>query len=94
MKQTAVDFLSEKYMYVTWLRNRDEISAIQAYELRNKYLKEADEMHEDQQKQMLIGLLDWMNKVAQDNPMVFETDSEDIVDMYLKQYYNETYKQL
>jgi len=39
------------------------------------------------QKQMLIGLLDWMNKVAQDNPMIFETDSEDIVDMYLRVYY-------
>jgi hypothetical protein len=28
-----------------------------------------------------------MNQVAKDNPMVFETDSEDIVDMYLRGYY-------
>jgi hypothetical protein len=44
-------------------------------------------MDKEQQKQMLIGFLDWMNKVAQDNPMAFETDSEDIVDMYLRGYY-------
>ena len=41
MKQTAVDFLSEKYMYVTWLRNRDEISAEQADKMRAQYLAEA-----------------------------------------------------
>jgi predicted component of type VI protein secretion system len=45
------------------------------------------DVEKEQQKQMLIGLLDWMNKVAQDNPMVFETDSEDIVEMY----YDKTY---
>ncbi len=39
MKQTAVDFLSEKYMYVTWLRNRDEISAEEADKMRLNYLK-------------------------------------------------------
>ena len=44
----------------------------------------------EQQKQMLIGLLEWMNKVAQDNPMALETDSEDIVDMYLQGYYTKT----
>jgi hypothetical protein len=42
------------------------------------------DVEKEQQKQMLLGLLDWMNKVAQDNPMVFETDSEDIVEMYLQ----------
>jgi hypothetical protein len=41
----------------------------------------------EQERQMLIGLLEWMNKVAQDNPMALETDSEDIVDMYLQGYY-------
>jgi hypothetical protein len=45
------------------------------------------ELIPEYQKQMLIGLLDWMNKVAQDNPMALETDSEDIVDMYLQGYY-------
>jgi hypothetical protein len=45
------------------------------------------ELISEYQKQMLIGLLDWMNKVAQDNPMALETDSEDIVEMYLQAYY-------
>ena len=45
------------------------------------------ELHNEQERQMLIGLLEWMNKVAQDNPMALETDSEDIVDMYLRGYY-------
>ena len=48
MKQTAVEFLSEKYMYVTWLRNRDEISASWADKLRAQYLQEAKEMEKEQ----------------------------------------------
>jgi hypothetical protein len=48
MKQTAVEFLSEKYMYVTWLRNRDEISAEQADKMRAQYLAEAKEMEKEQ----------------------------------------------
>ena len=48
MKQTAVDFLSEKYMYVTWLRNRDEISAEQADKMRAQYLEEAKSLEKYQ----------------------------------------------
>ena len=48
MKQTAVDFLSEKYNYVTWLRNRDEISAGKADEFRKIYLDEAKRMEKEQ----------------------------------------------
>ena len=50
MKQTAVDFLSEKYMYVTWLRNRDEISAEQADKMIAQYLAEAKEIERIQIK--------------------------------------------
>jgi hypothetical protein len=50
MNQTAVDFLSEKYMYVTWLRNRDEISAEQADNMRAQYLAEAKEIERKQIK--------------------------------------------
>lgn len=46
-----------------------------------------EKIMKEQERQMLIGLLEWMNKVAQDNPMALETDSEDIVDMYLQGYY-------
>ena len=48
MKHTAVEFLSEKYMYVTWLRNRDEISASWADKLRAEYLEQAKEMYKEQ----------------------------------------------
>jgi isopropylmalate/homocitrate/citramalate synthase len=47
----------------------------------------------NKEREMLIGLLDWMNKVAQDNPMAFETDTEDIVDMYLEEIKREDYQQ-
>jgi hypothetical protein len=45
---TAVEFLAEKYNYITWLRNRDEISAGIADEWRAKFLKEAKEMEKEQ----------------------------------------------
>lgn len=44
MKQTAVEWLAEKYNYVTWMRNRDEISAGLADEWRKHYLDQAKEM--------------------------------------------------
>ena len=50
MKKTAVDFLSEKYMYVTWLRNRDAISEEQADKMRLNYLLEAKQIEKEQTK--------------------------------------------
>ena len=47
-KQTAVDYLHARYMYVTWLRNRDEISAKQADDFRVMYLKLAKRMEKEQ----------------------------------------------
>jgi len=46
-------------------------------------LSEAKEM----EKENMIGLLQWMNKIASETPMRLETDLDDIVE----QYYNETY---
>jgi catechol-2,3-dioxygenase len=48
MKQTAVEWLAEKYNYITWMRNRDEISAGTADEWRAKYLEQAKEMEKQQ----------------------------------------------
>jgi hypothetical protein len=45
---TAVEFLAERYNYITWMRNRDEISAGTADEWRAKFLKEAKEMERKQ----------------------------------------------
>ena len=81
MKQTAVDWLIEKLH-----SHSGHIDILDVASL-NKYWEQSKEMDKEQQKQMLIGLLDWMNKVAQDNPMALETDSEDIVEMYLREYY-------
>jgi hypothetical protein len=41
MKQTAVDYLDEKDMYINWLLKNGEISLIKADDLRFKYLEEA-----------------------------------------------------
>ena len=49
-KQTAIDYLHTRYMYVTWLRNRDEISAKQADDFRVMYLKLAKRMEKEQIK--------------------------------------------
>jgi hypothetical protein len=48
MKQTAVDYLHERYMYVTWLRNRDEISINKADDLRKMYFELAKRIEKEQ----------------------------------------------
>lgn len=47
-QQTAVEWLAEKYNYVTWMRNRDEISAGLADEWRKHYLEQAKELEKQQ----------------------------------------------
>jgi len=60
----AVEFLSERYNYITWMRNRDEISAGTADEWRAKFLKEAKEMEEKQ-----------LNKAWQDGAATAQSDA-------------------
>jgi len=43
-KQTAVEWLAEKYNYLAWMRTRDEISASLAVEWLENFLEEAKEM--------------------------------------------------
>jgi hypothetical protein len=78
MKQTAVEFLADKYNYITWLRNRDEISAGTADEWRKKFLEEAKEMEKCQIEDAYIEGL-W------GNPVPFLTNYQ------AEQYYNETF---
>lgn len=47
-QQTAVEWLAEKYNYVTWMRNRDEISAAEGDEWRRIYLEQAKAMHKQE----------------------------------------------
>lgn len=45
---TAVEFLAERYEYITWMRNRDEISAGAADKWRANFLEEAKQMERRQ----------------------------------------------
>ena len=56
---TAVEFLAERYNYITWMRNRDEISAGKADEWRAESLEEAKIMEEQQ-----------LNKARQDGALI------------------------
>jgi hypothetical protein len=76
-KQTAVEFLAERYNYITWMRNRDEISPGTADEWRAKFLKEAKEMEKEQViNAHLTGLI---------YPLETEATKQ------AEQYYNETF---
>ena len=81
MKHTAVEFLSEKYMYVTWLRNRDEISASWADKLRAEYLEQAKEMYKEQ-------MIEFANSFYDECGMQYGG-----LEKSAEEYYKQTYKQ-
>ena len=35
-------------------------------------------------EKLCVGLLEWMNRITKENPMILETDNDDIVAMYLQ----------
>ena len=72
-KQTAVEWLKD------WMGKNQ-------YFIGNDLL-EAIEQAKATEKENMIGLLQWMNKINLETPMRLETDLDDIVE----QYYNETY---
>jgi hypothetical protein len=76
MKQTAVEWLAEKYDYAYWMLKRDEISPVLAEEWKKHYLQQAKEMEKEQmEKTWVAGLY-------------CETgDRQAFID-----YYNETFK--
>lgn len=76
-KQTAVDWLSQKYNHITWMRNRDEMSAETADILRDAYLKLAKDM----EKMQIINAHKDGNKY---NEWALQHEHE--------QYYNEIYQ--
>ena len=47
-QQTVVEWLFENYNYITWLRNRDEISQEFADKCRKDYLEQAKKMEKQQ----------------------------------------------
>lgn len=82
MKQTAVEFLSEKYNEVNWLRNRDEISSKYADELREGFFYQAKEI----EKQQIIDAANQDDFVFQRGFGMYDDVSAG------QQYYNETFK--
>ena len=80
-KQTAVEWLAEKYNYVTWMRNRDEISAGTADEWRKRYLDQAKEMEKEQMEDV------WHDSRVEDFGDDYIGKQTSFND-----YYNETYK--
>lgn len=66
---TAVEFLAERYNYITWMRNRDEISAGTADQWRTKFLKEAKEMEEHQ-----------LNKAWQEGAVTAQNDAAEEIE--------------
>ena len=82
-QQTAVEWLAEKYNYVTWMRNRDEISAGTADEWRAKYLEQAKEMEKEQIEDAYeIGLADAWDYARYGKEPLYKSSEH---------YYNETY---
>jgi hypothetical protein len=75
-QQTAVEWLAERYNYITWMRNRDEISPGTADEWRQKFLQEAKAMEKEQ-----------IIKAFESQKNCVEKYYE-----YAEQYYNETYQ--
>jgi hypothetical protein len=71
--------MSNKQTAVEWLISQQKHN--QFFDIET--IEQAKEM----EKQRMIGLLQWMNRVTQSNPMRLETDDDDVVE----QYYLETY---
>ena len=51
---TAIEWLSEKYNYITWMRNRDEMSPETADKLRQDYLEQAKQMEKREKRLDII----------------------------------------
>jgi hypothetical protein len=76
-QQTAVEWLAKNYNYITWLRNRDEISQETADKCRQDYLEQAKQMEKEQ-----------IIKAA--NTILYSSTGPG--DAAAEQYYNETFK--
>jgi hypothetical protein len=78
----AVEWLAENYKYVTWLRNRDEISPGRADDLREHFLRQAKEMEKQQIIDAHFNGCE-IGEMFNNENRAFITDSE--------QYYTETF---
>ena len=72
MKQTAVE----------WLKSQIELTVDGYF---GSPWAEIFEKAKAMEKEQLIGLLEWINKISQQEPMRLETDHDDIVEQYLNE---------
>jgi hypothetical protein len=73
-EKTAVEWLAEKYNYITWMRNRDEISAGMADEWRKHYLDQAKQMEKEQAERMYSEAIEFAEWIRIKD---FQTTSKD-----------------
>jgi len=70
----------KKQTAVEWL----EQEMLKPYLSMKEILEQAKEM----EKKQMIGLLQWMNRVTQSDPMRLETDDDDVVEQYYLETFN------
>ena len=71
--KSSIEWLVEKYNYITWLRNRDEISSLTADKWRIRYFEQAKEMH-NQESLELIKLTPQLTGVAMVNEEIVKQE--------------------
>jgi|694.fasta_scaffold74783_5 hypothetical protein len=79
--------MEKKISAVEWLVNVVQ-SCIAPDYIPTEIIEQAKAMENEKQRQNIIDFIGWMNNVASNNPMAFETDKDDIADMFLNGYYN------
>jgi hypothetical protein len=86
MKQTAVEWLAEKYDYAYWMVKRNEISPVLAEQWKKHYLEQAKEM----EKQQIIGcFIEVSHALLGDN---MDDKQECKLKEAAERYYHETFK--
>ena len=78
--QTAVEFLSVKYTYVNWLRNRDEITASEADLMRTNFLNIAIKLEREQHSRTW----DKAVKSIVTNNLIYSKSNKDFEDLKIQ----------
>ena len=87
MKQTAVEWLAEKYDYAYWMVKRNEISPVLAEQWKKHYLEQAKEMDKQQKEDFFNAGVRYGSGSVMANEW-----GEDTEEYNFEQYYNETFK--
>lgn len=88
-KQAAVEFLNERFTYIKWMRDRDEISSETGLKWYNEALEKAKQMEKEQIIDAQMHMFHYLNN--NDYGLDYINKRESAMD-YTLQYYNENYK--